>query len=189
MSVDIIASFLPWILFSVIPVHNRGQLIFTLLFLLIFAILTSFKQLKKAFILPWATVIFFALMSIIIIVLKQYWVTHYLGVLANFVLWVIASGSLVVNKPFTAQYAREQVSKDKWQTDTFIFINKKLTLILSLFFTFSLVVSVLRLFLPQFNHWIFQSLQWSSMLVAIWLCVWFPKWYRRSRRKYESISN
>jgi carotenoid cleavage dioxygenase len=177
MQLGLIFGFLPWILFYLIAGHTQQQLEVAIIIALLCTIIFNRKNLRKGFILPWGTVIFFTFSLLTVGVIKNSWVGLHMGVLSNGVLGVIAWGSLSIGKPFTLQYAREQVSKDKWDNPVFIRVNNILTIAWGLIFLFGVVLHIVHIYYTDINHWVYEMLSDGSNIFGIWLCVWFPKWY------------
>jgi hypothetical protein len=182
MSISVLLGFLPWILFYLLPLHTLNQLKFGITGLFLLTILTSYRDLKRKFILPWGTLLFFAFVFFAIVVFDLKALAGYMAVLAYGTLATLALGSLAIGKPFTLQYARAEVPKEKWQNPTFIFINQILTLVWGMSFLFNLSINVLHKIYALPNLLI-AILANSSSVAAILFTAWFPKWYRKRASK------
>jgi len=177
MSIGVLLGFLPWILFYILPLHTLHQLKIGITALLLLTIITSYKNLKRKFILPWCTLLFFAFIFFGVVVFDLQFLALYMGVLANSALACLALGSLAIGKPFTIQYARLQVPKEKWQNPVFIYINQVLTFAWGMSFLFNLSVNVINKIHP-YSSLLISFLTNGSSLAALFFTIWFPKWYR-----------
>jgi carotenoid cleavage dioxygenase len=178
MTVGLLLAFLPWILFYLLPLHTLIQLKIGIGALLLLAILTNFQGLKRKFILPWCTVLFFAFIFLGLVVFNLKSLALYLGVFTHIALTILAFGSLVVGIPFTIQYARLEVPKEKWHDPIFIFINQVLTFVWGISFLINLILNIIYKIYP-FSNIILAILANTMTLCAILFTLWFPKWYRK----------
>jgi hypothetical protein len=178
MSIGVLLGFLPWILFYILPLHTSNQLKIGITALLLLTIITGYKDLKRKFILPWCTLLFFVFIFFGIVIFDLKFLALYMGVLVNSVLAAVALGSLAIGKPFTLQYARAEVSKDKWMHPVFIFINRVLTFAWGISFLFNLGVNIMQKIYP-FPSLAIAFLTNGSTVGALFFTIWFPKWYRK----------
>lgn len=178
MSIGVLLAFLPWILFYLLPLHTLMQLKIGIALLLALTILTNIQGLKQKFILPWCTVLFFALVFFGLVIFDLKFLAAYLGVLTHIALTILALGSLAIGMPFTLQYARLEVPKEKWHDPVFIFINQVLTFAWGMSFLFNLILNIVQKIHPYSNI-ILAILANASTLSAVLFTLWFPKWYRK----------
>jgi hypothetical protein len=178
MSIGVLLGFLPWILFYILPLHTSNQLKIGITALLILTIITGYKDLKRKFILPGCTLLFFTFIFFGIVIFDLKFLALYMGILVNSVLTTVALGSLAIGKPFTLQYARTEVAKDKWQHPVFIFINRVLTFAWGISFLFNLGVNIIQK-IYSFPNLTIALLTNSSTVGALFFTIWFPKWYRK----------
>jgi len=116
-----------------------------------------------------------------VVIFKVNWVVSHLGLLVHAVLAAMVWISLLIGKPFTIQYAREQVSQEKWQHPVFIRINQILSCVWGLIFLFDLVVNFSFKYFPTIPHWVAGVLTNIAAIFGLWFVIWFPKWYRKKR--------
>lgn len=178
MSFRILLGFLPWILFYVLPHNSLKELKLGLTGLLILAILVSYKDLKRKFILSWCTLIFFTFIFTTIVIFNINILATYMGILVNVALTLVTLGSLAVGKPFTLQYARLEVPKERWAHPSFTFINQVITFAWGVSFSFNLGVNIVQRIHPL-SLLTMNILLHSSTLSALIFTLWFPKWYRK----------
>jgi hypothetical protein len=175
----LLISFAPWIVFGVLAGHSLVQLEISLVVCLILAVLVNWYDLKNKLIVPWATLLFFAAMCILVILLQVYAIIPYIGLASNLVLTFIAFGSIVVGNSFTIQYARKEVPKEKWNDPNFIRINLVLTGFWGFLFLLGTVKSVIELFAPDFFGLFGDAFLWLSMIIGIAFTVKYPAYARR----------
>jgi hypothetical protein len=180
---EIIQSFLPWILFFIISGHSEQQLDIAIIIAASTSIIFEFNWLKKGFILSWGTLIFFAFMFIAVILFRNQWVAGYSWIFFNVALVSIAWISILIRKPFTIQYAKEQISPDQWQHPLFLKINYLLTATWGILFLIGIGLDLLRIYQPSFNGLIYEIVSYIPSVFGIWFTTWFPQWWKE---KYTS---
>ncbi len=175
---EIVQSFLPWILFFILTGSTQQQLDTAIIVAAVASIIFEFNALKKGFILSWGTLIFFLFMFVAVIVLRNQWVSKFSWVFSNGALAAIAWTSILIRKPFTIQYAREQVSQDKWQHPLFLKINYLLTTVWGLIFLIGIGLHIIRFYEPSFSGWVYEIISYAPSILGIWFTIWFPTWYK-----------
>ncbi len=178
MFLAIIESFLPWILFFIFMGKSAQHVNIAIIIAALASIICELRGLKQGFILSWGTLVFFSALFIAIILFHQAWLAKYVWISANTVLAIIAWLSLLLSKPFTLQYAKQQVASDKWQHPIFLRINYLLTLTWAGIFTIGVLLNILRFSLPSLNGWIYEVSSYVPSIFGIWFTTWFPRWYR-----------
>lgn len=133
-SSHLIAAFLPWIFFS--AVHPYSLLLASVCALVLMGIL-NFRELKKGFVMPWGSVVVFAVLALNNLFVFSKWIEANSFILTNSALTAIIWFSMVVGRPFTLQYAREEVDASRWNHPLFLKINWILTGIWALLMTIS----------------------------------------------------
>jgi hypothetical protein len=175
---DIIRSFLPWILYFVLLGNTQAQLDVAIIVAAATSIIFEFKGLKKGFILNWGTLAFFLFMLIAVVLFRNQWTAKQAWIFSNSTLALIAWISILIRQPFTIQYAKLQVSKDKWNHPIFLKINYILTSVWGCIFLFNLMIHVLKVFYPTVNGWFYESTTYSASIFGILFTAWFPNWYK-----------
>lgn len=138
----ILLGFLPWILFGVLAGYSLIAIDIAISIALISSLLFSYHQLKKGFILAWATLLFFIFAFIMVVLLKNMWVISHIGLLVNSTLVVITAGSIIIGKPFSEQYAKEKAPRTIWETPAFKHKNLVITLTWSILLMINLLTTV-----------------------------------------------
>jgi hypothetical protein len=147
----VFAAFLPWIAFSLIV--NKSLLAASLVALGLMVV-CNFRELKKGFVLPWGSALFFAFLALNDLFAFWPWAGTHVFMLSNSALAAIVLISMIILRPFTLQYAREEVAQEKWQHPTFIKINWILT---SIWLVLMIIMALPSYFLTQdeiLSNWI-----------------------------------
>ncbi|HVV67703.1 MAG TPA: hypothetical protein VG895_05730 [Patescibacteria group bacterium] len=190
---DIIRSFLPWILFFILLNHSQEQIDIAVIIAGVTSVIFDFRGLKKRFILNWGTFAFFIFLFVAVVLFKNQWVAKQAWLFSNGTLAAIAWISILLRQPFTIQYAKLQVAKDKWNHPLFLKINYILTAVWGSIFLFNLMIHVLRIYYHTVNGWIYESITYGTPIFGIWFMAWFPNWYRKkilvqAHEKYSRLS-
>ena len=172
----LVIGFLPWIILAVLGNH---WFVLALLLALGAAAVTTIRQVlnRSLKILDTATLAFFLFVVIGVIGFRWMILATYMAFLVNITLTAIAWGSLLAGRPFTLQYAREQVAPEFWQSPVFIRVNQYITAVWGLAFFLSALVSLYRQVsgdqsLASQFAWVLFSLG------AALFTAYFPPWYR-----------
>lgn len=104
MLINIIQSFLPWILYFSLLGSEQSQVSMAVIVAAVASILFEFKSLKKGFVLSWGTLVFFMFMIVAVVILKNQTVLKYAWIISHAGLAIIALVSILLRKPFTIQY-------------------------------------------------------------------------------------
>ncbi len=176
----LLLSFLPWIIFLVLQ-HYTGAA--TALSVSIFVLILSpeRKRLKKGFLVGW--VVLLSMVGLLILCLVPFKVPVMLKtsiMTGSFA--IMAWISLIVNKPFTIQYAKEEVPKDKWNTPGFLKVNQIVTAVWAIAMTSNTL-------LPIFGyHSVYVSI--ATILISIVFTKKFPEYYKKqAMKKQEKKTN
>ncbi|BBZ01160.1 hypothetical protein MCHIJ_05970 [Mycolicibacterium chitae] len=103
------------------------------------------------------------------------WMEMWAGELTNLCLALFVIATLIVRKPFTLPYAKEQAPEEYWGTPVFLRINYVISAVWAAAFTFSAIigtVGVLALHNPD-DFWT----GWVLQLAAIFFAVAFTEFY------------
>lgn len=189
MRLQLILGFLPWILFSAIYGKTRHEIIISLLISSAVFIKTEWRTLQKGYVLSWGTVLFFLFMTLFAVVLKNSWVINHAWLLANLTLAAIAWISLLIGKPFTLQYAREQVPKLIWNKPGFIKVNQIITAVWGSVFIISAMPYLFHFGQSTLDKILYQLCMYGATAFGIWFTLKFPEWYRSKMQKIRNKEN
>ncbi|MFE2225768.1 hypothetical protein [Streptomyces kronopolitis] len=185
----------PWIAMSVVVGQGRYELAVGIALALAVAIVimgrirhpgTSFKILEVA------DVVFFAVMAVIGAVASagtHRWLENYSGEISNIALLVIALGSMAVRVPFTVQYAREEVPRERWHDPAFLRTNYYITGVWGAAFGVAAIAGAfgdLVLHNPN-NLWTGWVIQIAAIIVALQFTHWYPDVVRARVRQEQNI--
>ena len=179
---SILLGFAPWIVFWILVGNNTFQ--HAAWAALITSIIVNAKSMKQKSlkVLDIGSLLFFLLLAMTTLVAEPAWLetwTHFSG---NVALFVISLISLVIGKPFTLQYAREQTPEEYWSTPLFYAINRNITLVWTAAFALQTVSSVLTVIWPHHETWF----SWIIPLAAFVAATKFTGWYPRRFQEEEA---
>lgn len=174
----ILIGFVPWILYFVLTGATQSRIDWAIIISFVALFVLSFHELKKGFILTCGTLLFFTVMLVMVVILQNHWMMQNKWILSNATLAAISWFSLIIKKPFTLQYAREQVDERFWQSPLFIRINNIITLVWAVVFTICVLINIDRTYLVNMPMWLYQTLTNGLPLLAILFTAKFPNYYR-----------
>ena len=88
--------------------------------------------------------------------------------------------SLAIDRPFTLQYAREQVPEQFWTSPVFISTNRIITAVWAAAFAVMVAVDAAAEYLPAIPLWVDIAASIAAFLGAIWFTRWYPAIVRRA---------
>ncbi|MEI6621542.1 MAG: acyl-CoA thioesterase/bile acid-CoA:amino acid N-acyltransferase family protein [Actinomycetes bacterium] len=131
MALGFFAGFAPWIVYWILSGSTSFETAVTVAFVL--ALLSNVltyartKSLASLKVLELGTAIAFAVLAIVGLLAGQVFVARWIQALGNGSLMIIMLVSVLINKPFTLQYARDAVPRDLWDKPGFLAVNKFMT--------------------------------------------------------------
>jgi hypothetical protein len=178
----ILQGFLPWILFGILAGPPLARLEMALAVSLAATLALGFKQLRQGFFLTWGSLLFFCLSLILVGVLKNLWVVEHMDELVRGTLAAIAWASILAGRPFTLQYARQNVPPAYWHTPGFIHAGYFISIVWGIIFLISLGASLSRPYLDQVGGWLYYFLANGTMVLGIIFTQWYVHRVRRARQ-------
>jgi len=179
----IIQDFLPWILFSLLIGPTQHELNTAIISASVATLLFSYKGLRDGFILSWGTLFAFTFLLISVVILHHDWIGLHSSIFTNGALVLIVLTSILVGKPFTLQYAKRMVDKKHWESPLFLSNNKILTNVWGLIFLFGTLMNIFKIYHPDINQWIYESLSDGTTIFGVWFTSWFPAWNKARKLK------
>lgn len=88
--------------------------------------------------------------------------------------------SLAVGRPFTLQYAREQVAKEFWATPSFVAANRLITSVWAGAFAVLVAADAAAEYWPAVPLWVDVAASILALLGAVGFTVWYPAALRRT---------
>lgn len=181
----IFLSFLPWIVFWVLS--GRGNYQIAVLAATAVVILLNVRDIRRRNIkiLDLGTLIFFIILAGISFSSEAVWIDHYSAPLSDGAMFLIAGISLVIRKPFTLQYAREQVDPKFWDTPGFYTTNRTISMVWCVSFAINAVLSYLYVKHPYLLDWVIHIL---TLVAAIKFTAWYPDFVRGKAKMQADTS-
>ena len=166
---SMVMAFAPWVSFKIIislPVMNP---IFMLkLGIVTAAVICAYQAwigLHKGALL-WGGLLFFGFALITVPVMDNRWVMQHLGVLSHGTLATFTWMSILLKKPFTAEYAKKHVDPSQWDSPRFLRKNNIITAVWGSAFTVSLCDAVLKLAFFPGSGMLFELIDNGVLLAA-----------------------
>jgi hypothetical protein len=135
---------------------------------------------KTIKVLEIGTLLLFGGLTAYTVMVKTAWSIPAVRLWVDAGLLVIVLVSLAVRQPFTLQYAREQVSRELWDTPEFVRTNYIITAVWAGAFALMVAADLMMLFVPALPTFV-------AILVtvaALWGAARFTSWYpERARAK------
>lgn len=178
-----LVSFIPWLLFLFLSGHSLSSLEWAISICFCSTLIFNYRELKKFYILQWGTLVFFALVFITVNLLHIIWFAKNMSILTSAFLAGIVWFTIAIGKPFTLQYARTNLPKEKWNNLALIkgctFVAKTWGFL----FLFSLAVSIFKIFAPnKFPDWIYTDIT----LGVIFLGIAFTTTYKHHKHRHKT---
>jgi hypothetical protein len=175
-----VMAFAPWILLSVVEGPHRVVLASALACALAVLIgLAGVYTGVRPKLLDITGVVFFAALVVVAAVAgmsTQTWLGIWADEVSNATIAAIAVGSILVRRPFTLQYAREQVDPEAWNSPLFLRINYVISAVWAAVFVITAVVGYVGdgpLHQPD-NVWTNWIVQIALMILAVKFTEWYP---------------
>ena len=176
----LLVSFAPWIAFLVIAKDTLLRVEIGLVVALGLSVLMSLLRLHRGIIM-WVGLGFFTGATIAVLGFHNMWTIRHLGVLTSGALAVAAWTTLLIGKPFTLDYARQNTDPALWHNPVFIRTNVLITATWAAVFTFNAALAWIlmrNVLLPQ---WACHTLSYAALIGAAAFTSWYPKHVRRTR--------
>jgi hypothetical protein len=94
-------------------------------------------------------------------------------------LFVIVLASILIGRPFTMQYAREQVAPEYWNSPRFMSVNRLISGAWATAFAVLVAADIAAEYFPGIPLWIEIAASVGAMLAAAGFTVWYPAVVRR----------
>ena len=170
-------SFIPWLLFLVIPVDSLYGLKVVILVCFAASVIFGFSGLRNGMILSWGTVLFFIACILSVNIFNTIWVAKNMAVLSNGFLAGIVWVSILVGRPFALQYARLEVPRERWNDPELIKGGFHISLFWGVMMTISAAISLVEK-MVQTNS----SFNFSLSLLMICIGAGYTTFFKRKKR-------
>ncbi len=172
-------TFAPWLAFWILA--SQGKLFLAIAVALaasVAAIVMEKKAGRGAKILQVGTLAVFALFGLAAVFGDSAWLGHWIRLLSNAALTLIVLVSILIGKPFTIQYARESVPKERWDSPEFLRANYVITWVWFAAFVVNAAASGLEHILPSINV----AVNYVISIVPFIAASVFTSWYTKRGR-------
>lgn len=140
------AAFIPWIFFVVFYGNTPSSMFFASIAALILMVTLNLKELNLGFVLPWGSILVFAFLAINDRFDLFPWAENHALLIVNSALAAIVWFSMLIMKPFSLQYARQEVDSIYWHNPGFIKTNWLITAVWAILMT---IMALPSYFIPQ----------------------------------------
>lgn len=175
-----ILSFAPWIAFLIISGPTMFRLKLGIFVAAILVVVMGVTRLHRGVIL-WAGVLFFLYALIAVVWMNNMWSVRYMGVLANGTLAAGTWLTVLMGKPFTLDYAKEHTDPSLWDSPVFLKTNYVITCAWGVVFIIGVLNAWLKMQHLAVPHWVFEAVQYSCMLGAMFFTNWYTAYVKRQR--------
>jgi hypothetical protein len=134
---------------------------------------------KSAKILEIGTTILFAGLAVYALLAGAAWSIPAVRLRVDGGLLAVVLVSMMVRRPFTLQYAREQVAREAWETPEFVRTNYIITAVWGAAFAVMVAVDLVMLYVPALSG----KIAIVVTVLAIWGAVRFTSWYPEREQK------
>jgi protein-S-isoprenylcysteine O-methyltransferase Ste14 len=149
--------------------------------------IAAWRQGKSMKILNTGGLFLFGIFAIYVAV-KQNLSVAVISLLVNLGLTLISALSIASGKPFTLQYAREQIPEQYWRLPVFIRTNYFITMFWTFVFLISTIATAASIYMPAIPRWTEIVISVLGLVAAVWFTRWYPAQVRRLR-SLESVVN
>jgi intracellular septation protein A len=173
---NILLSFGPFILFAVLM--RLGDVLFALIAaaaLSALLILRERRRGKSVKILEAGTVVLFGGLAVFTAITHFDWTILEARLAVDIGLLAIVLGSMIARRPFTLQFAREQVPREYWANPQFIATNYKISGAWALAFAVLVLADIVMAFYPAIPLWVGIVVTILALAGAIWFTRWYPE--------------
>jgi hypothetical protein len=175
-----ILGFLPWILFLLLPTDGWEPLRRAVLVCLVVATVTSLKDLRKGFILTWGTWLFFLFCVVSFYGFNWYWLATHMAVIANAFLAGIVWFTIIIGKPFTLQYARAELPKERWNDQGLIRTCRSIAVFWGILLLVPTFLNAFRLYYPSLLP---EYFYFDMSLLCIAVGTAYTTYFKHKKRK------
>jgi hypothetical protein len=177
----------PWILYALVEGNNRLELSAALaLGLALVVLFANWIRGSSPKMLEFSDVVYFAGLAVVVAFASastKAWLELWGGEVANIALLVIALGSILIRRPFTLQYAREDAPEEWWHEPRFLRVNYQLSWVWVIAFGIEAASgfygdAVLHNSNNIWTGWIIQTL---PLIIAAQFTIWYPNRLRAVR--------
>jgi hypothetical protein len=179
-------SFAPWVAFLIIAKDNLVRVEIGLVVALALSIVMALLRLHRGIIM-WVGLVFFTATTIAVLVLHNIWTARHLGVMATGALALGSWAGLVIGKPFSLAYARQNTDRALWHHPVFIRTNTIVTATWATAFTFNTAIEWLLLE-QSVSHRTAYALSYTALIGVAAFTSWYRAHVRRTNQLFLTSS-
>jgi hypothetical protein len=142
--INFLLGFMPWLLFLFFSGQTFASLERSIIIGLLASLVFGFKELRRGYLLQWGTLIFFIVCVITVDLMKSVWVAKSMGIISNGFLAGLIWGTIFIGKPFTLQYARAELPKERWDDPALVRSCRFMAIVWALLLTFLALTACLK---------------------------------------------
>lgn len=173
---------MPWILFLFLSGHTLASLERSIIICLLASLIFGFKELQKGFVLQWGTLLFFTSCAITLNLMNIMFVAENMGIISNGFLASLIWFTILIGKPFTLQYARADLPKERWYDPSLMRSCRFIAIIWALLLTFSTSISCFRALNPTpYPDWVYFDINIGIILGGIIFTTLYKR-YKKAQR-------
>ena len=184
-TIKFILGFLPWILFLLLPTDSWDMLRRAVVVCMAISAIFTWKELRKGFVLQWATILFFIFCTISLYGFKWVWLAEHMGVIANGFLTGVIWFTVLIGKPFTLQYARADLPQERWHDESLIRSCRFIAIIWGILLLIPTAFSAFRLYYPAALP---DRFYFYLSLSCIIIGIAYTTFYKHEKRKQRSAN-
>lgn len=139
-----------------------------------------FMRLSQGMIM-WGMAIYFAIVLIFALWLKNVFVIQYLGVLPGAILFIVAMLSMIVGRPFVQDYAREGIAQEQQESVQFVRSCFKMTSFWASIFLLSALINRVKMNDPNPDEFVYFGVQLGILLIAMGYTTVYMIWSKHKR--------
>jgi len=178
--IKFLLGFLPWLLFLFMPTDSWNLLRRAVSICLLVSIIFAWKALRKGFVLQWSTLIFFLFCVVSLFGFEWIWLAKHMGIISNCFLAGVIWLTILIGKPFTLQYARNDLPKENWNDEGLIQSCRFIAVFWGILLLLPVISNIFRIFYPEAlpdRFYFFISV--SCIIIGIS----YTTFYKRKKRK------
>ena len=143
-------------------------------------IVMVFMRLSRGMIM-WGMAIYFAIVLIFALWLKNVFVIQYQGVLPGAILFIVAMLSMIVGRPFVQDYAREGIAQEQQESVQFVRSCFKMTSFWASIFLLSALINRVKMNDPNPDEFVYFGVQLGILLIAMGYTTVYMIWSKHKR--------
>ncbi len=125
------------------------------------------------------SLILFGLLVLHTLVFRPEWTVATVRLAVDGGLFVIVVVSLLINQPFTLQYARESVPQEFWSSPLFLATNRLITAAWAGAFAVMTLADAAAHYVEAIPLWVEIAATITAFAAAVWFTQWYPARVRR----------